>query len=171
MLVDIRPRQVEAEQLRQVMRQVPSGVTVVSAMTRQGPVGLTVGTFVSASLEPPLVGFLPARSSSTWPLIVPVGRFCVSVLGEGHEELGRRFARSGGSKFDGVPWAPAPSGAPVIDGALAWLDCEFERSYPAGDHLFVLSRVRALDVGAANRPLVFCYGGFQRLSIENPTGG
>lgn len=170
MLVDIRPRQVAPDEFRQVMRHVPSGVTVVTAMTRNGPVGLTVGTFVSASLDPPLVGFLPARSSTTWPLMVPVGSFCVNVLGEGHEDLGRRFAHSGGPKFDGVPWESAPSGAPILDGAVAWLDCGFERSYPAGDHLFVLGRVQALELGADNRPLVFCFGGFQRLSIES-TGG
>lgn len=170
MLVETRPAtgdlrgDVDPEQFRQAMRHVPTGVTVVSAMTWQGPVGLTVGTFVSASLTPPLVGFLPARSSSTWPLIVPVGAFCVSVLGAGHEELGHRFARSGGPKFDGVSWWQASSGAPVVDGAVAWFDCTFERSYPAGDHLFVLGRVRELGVGRPARPLVFCHGTFQELS-------
>lgn len=139
MLVETRPATsdssvVTPETFRRVMAQVPTSVTVVAAMTGQGPVGLTVGTFVSASLEPPLIGFLPARSSTTWPLIVPIGEFCVSVLADGHEELGQRFARSGGPKFDGVRWHPAPSGAPIIDGALAWFDCRFERSFSAGDY-------------------------------------
>jgi flavin reductase (DIM6/NTAB) family NADH-FMN oxidoreductase RutF len=156
------------------MGTVPTGVTGVTAMTWQGPVGLTVGSFVSASLEPPLVGFLPARSSTTWPLIVPVGRFCVNVLAEEHGALGKRFARSGGSKFDGVDWQPAASGAPVISGALAWFDCRFEHSYPAGDHWFVLGRVLDMDVHPASRPLVFCYGEFHRLAPDlpaDPTGG
>lgn len=187
MLVDTRPaagerpgaaedptETIDPAVFRKVMGHVPTGVTVVSAMTWQGPVGLTVGSFVSASLDPPLVGFLPARSSTTWPLMVPVGSFCVSVLAEGHEEIGARFARSGGPKFDGVDWTPSPSGDPILGDALAWFDCRFERSYPAGDHWFVLGRVRCMEVRPAASPLVFCRGGFHRLSIDppdNPTGG
>lgn len=179
MLVETRPTTsdwtaVAPETFRRVMAKVPTSVTIVSAMTAQGPVGLTVGTFVSASLEPPLVGFLPARSSTTWPLIVPIGEFCVSVLADGHEELGLRFARSGGPKFEGVSWRPAPSGAPIIDGSLAWFDCRFERSFPAGDHWFVLGRVRELDLAPAGRPLVFCQGSLRPLatdSTDNRAGG
>ncbi|WFE20359.1 flavin reductase family protein [Solwaraspora sp. WMMD937] len=173
MVVDtpIRPARINpftTERFRHVMGHVPTGVTVVTAMTRQGPVGLTVGSFVSASLDPPLVGFLPARTSSTWPLMVPVGTFCVNVLGEEHEQLCRGFARSGGRKFDGVDWRPAAeTGSPVIDGALAWFDCVFERCHPAGDHLFVLGRVRNLDVRAQGRPLVFCHGRYQQLAAPD----
>lgn len=159
-----------SDRFRYVMGHVPTGVAVVTATTRQGPVGLTVGSFVSVSLDPPLVGFLPARTSTTWPLIVPVGAFCVNVLGEEHEDLCRGFARSGGSKFDGVDWTPAAAtGAPIISGALAWFDCLFERSHPAGDHLFVLGRVLELDVRAQGRPLVFCHGRYQRLAADAPT--
>jgi 3-hydroxy-9,10-secoandrosta-1,3,5(10)-triene-9,17-dione monooxygenase reductase component len=170
-LVETRPATsdssvVTPETFRRVMAQVPTSVTVVAAMTGQGPVGLTVGTFVSASLEPPLIGFLPARSSTTWPLIVPIGEFCVSVLADGHEELGQRFARSGGPKFDGVRWHPAPSGAPIIDGALAWFDCRFERSFSAGDHWFVLGRVRAMALNSTGRPLVFCQGSLRPLATD-----
>lgn len=176
MLVDTRPvraaqsGEVTPHAFRRVMGHVPTGVTVVTATTRQGPVGLTVGSFVSASLEPPLVGFLPARSSTTWPLMVPVGAFCVNVLSEEHAALGTRFAHSGGSKFDGVHWQPAGSGAPIITGALAWFDCWFERSYPAGDHWFVLGRVQDLDLHPRSRPLVFCYGEFHRLATDDSGG-
>jgi 3-hydroxy-9,10-secoandrosta-1,3,5(10)-triene-9,17-dione monooxygenase reductase component len=158
---------VTPDAFRKVMGKVPTSVTIVSAMTGQGPVGLTVGTFVSASLEPPLVGFLPARTSTTWPLMVPVGEFCVSVLADGHQELGRRFARSGGPKFEGVSWRPAPSGAPIIDGALAWFDCRFERSFPAGDHWFVLGRVLDMDLNPSGRPLVFCQGNLRPLGDDS----
>lgn len=171
MLIDT---EISPDAFRKVMAHVPTGVTVVSAMTWQGPVGLTVGTFVSASLDPPLVGFLPARSSTTWPLMVPVGSFSVSVLAEGHEELGARFARSGGPKFEGVDWSPSPSGAPVLADALAWFDCRFEHSYPAGDHWFVLGRVHDMDVRPAGAPLVFCRGSFHALSTDpsaNRAGG
>ncbi|GAA3731938.1 flavin reductase family protein [Salinactinospora qingdaonensis] len=164
---------VSPEQLRQVMGYVPTSVAVVSAMTRRGPVGLTVGTFVSASLDPPLIGFLPARTSTTWPLIVPVGSFCVSVLGADNEQLSRQFATSGGKKFEGVPWYTSPHGSPVIEGCLASFDCAFERCYPAGDHWFVLGRVLDLDVRESGHPLVFCHGGYERLASAPaiPSGG
>lgn len=153
------------ERFRHVMGHVPTGVTVVAAMTHRGPVGLTVGSFLSASLDPPLIGFLPSRSSTTWPLMVPVGSFSVSVLGEEHEELCRRFAAAGGDKFDRVPWRPAGTGSPLIEGALAWFDCRFEQIYPAGDHWFVLGRVLDMDVRAhRGNPLVFCHGRYQRLA-------
>src|SRR5690606_684630 len=127
-----------------------------------------------ASLDPPLVAFLPGRNSTTWPLIAPVGSFCVSVLAAGQEELGRRFARSGGPKFDGVTWHPAPSGAPIIDGALAWFDCRCERCYPAGDHWFVLGLVQQMHLETDGDPLVFHRGALRPLAaspIHDPAGG
>ena len=166
MVVDMRPQvgTFTAERFRHVMSHVPTGIAVVSAMTRGGPVGLTVGTFLSASLDPPLIGFLPSRTSTTWPVMVPVGSFCVSVLGEEDEELCRRFAATGGDKFASVPWRPASTGSPIVERAIAWFDCRFEHCYPAGDHWFVLGRVVDLDVRAQSRPLVFCQGSYQRLA-------
>lgn len=156
---DVRP-----EDVRHVMGHVPTGVAVVTAMTRSGPVGLTVGTLTSVSLEPPLVGFLPARSSTSWPLIAPIGRFCVNVLSESNSELCSQFARSGADKFDGVAWHENESRSPVLEDALAWIDCTHEHIYPAGDHVIVLGRVQQMSVRADGRPLVFCHGKFQRLA-------
>ena len=158
--------EVRAEDFRHVMGHVPTGVAVVTAMTRSGPVGLTVGTLTSVSLDPPLVGFLPARSSTTWPLIAPIGRFCVNVLSEDDGELCGKFARSGADKFEGVAWHASESGAPALDDALAWIDCTHEHIYPAGDHVIVLGRVQRMSVRAEGRPLVFCNGRFQRLAAS-----
>lgn len=149
---------------RSVMSHVPTGVAVVTAMTRGGPVGLTVGTFLSVSLNPSLIGFLPARSSSTWPVIVPIGRFCVNVLAEESESLCRSFAKSGGDKFEGLNWELSANGSPVLAEALVWFDCLYEHSYPAGDHLFVLGRVMDLAVNGGGSPLVFVNGGYRRLT-------
>jgi 3-hydroxy-9,10-secoandrosta-1,3,5(10)-triene-9,17-dione monooxygenase reductase component len=152
-----------SERFRHVMGHVPTGVAVVTATTGTGPVGLTVGSFVSASLEPPLVGFLVAHTSSSWPLIEPGGRFCVNVLDEDAEPVCRAFAASGADKFAGLRWRPSRLGSPVLDGSLAWFDCTQESRTDAGDHVFVLGRVHDLWVRAAGRPLVFCHGSFQRL--------
>ncbi|KAA9157629.1 flavin reductase family protein [Amycolatopsis acidicola] len=154
-------REVTPEQFRHVMRHVPTGVAVVTAA---GPLGLAVGSFVSVSLEPPLAGFFVARTSTTWPRIEPLGRFCVNVLGEDGEDTSRAFAVSGGDKFGGVSWRESPMGSPVLDGALAWFDCTTHSVTDAGDHVFVLADVHELSVRNSGRPLIFCHGTYQRLS-------
>ncbi len=150
---------------RQVLGQYPTGVSVVTAIASDGaPVALTVGSFTSVSLDPPLVAFLPARQSSSWPKIEAAGRFCVNILGADQEPLCRAFAAKSTDKFAGVGWRPATSGAPVLDGVVAWVDCELDAVYDAGDHVIVVGRVRDLDVGRAGLPLLFFQGGYGRFS-------
>ena len=96
----------------------------------------------SLSIDPPYVAVAPARTSTSWPRIARSGSFCVNVLAEDQEDLCRGFAVSGGPKFDGVDWHPAPgTGSPVIDGSLAWVDCRVELVHDAGDHELILGRV------------------------------
>jgi flavin reductase (DIM6/NTAB) family NADH-FMN oxidoreductase RutF len=152
-----------ATEFRQVMAHVPTAVVVVAAQTPAGPAGLTVGSFVSVSLEPPLVGFFPAHSSTSWPQVEAAESFAVSVLGEEHEAICRQFAQSGGDKFAGLDWHPSPSGHPVLDEAVAWFDCEPADRHEAGDHWFVLARVHGLGVVDQGRPLIFCHGTYQGL--------
>jgi flavin reductase (DIM6/NTAB) family NADH-FMN oxidoreductase RutF len=159
---------VTPDRFRNVMRHVPTGVAVVAASTPAGPVGLAVGSFVSVSLRPPLVGFFVDRVSTTWPAIEPHGRFTVNILGEDDEATCRAFAVSGGDKFAGVTWAPSPMGSPVLDSALAWFDCTTNAVTDAGDHRFVLADVHDLSVQPAGRPLVFCHGTYQRLGAVKP---
>lgn len=158
--------EITPDRFRHVMRHVPTGVAVVAATTDSGPAGLAVGTFVSVSLQPPLVGFFVDRRSTTWPVLEPLGRFTVNVLGEDDEETCRAFAVSGGNKFAGVAWHPSPMGSPVLDTALAWFDCSIESVSDAGDHRFVLANVHDLSARSAGRPLVFCHGTYQRLNTE-----
>src|SRR5262249_49557131 len=92
--------------------------------------------------------------------------FCVNILSAGQQELCAQFARKGGNKFEGVKWTPAPSGAPVLDGVMAWIDCELTQTFESGDHYIAIGRVlqlEAADFSAA--PLVFFQGGFQPLDI------
>lgn len=154
---------VTPDRFRHVMRHVPTGVVVVAATTTSGPAGLAVGSFVSVSLNPPLVGFFVAQASTSWPQIEPHGRFCVNVLAEDDERTSRAFAMSGGDKFADVAWHESPLGSPVLDNALAWFDCTTNTITDAGDHRFVLADVHDLSVRAAGRPLVFCHGTYQRL--------
>src|SRR5215203_5335158 len=108
---------------RQVLGHFPTGVVVVTAHGSSGPVGLSIGSFTSVSLDPPLVGFLPGKASDSWPSIERSGSFCVNVLAEDQGELCWAFAKELDDKFAEVGWRPAPSGSPILDGVVAWLDC------------------------------------------------
>lgn len=132
---------------RNVLGHFPTGVTVVTAMVDGEPVGFTIGSFTSVSLDPPLVGFLPMTTSERWLLMADVGTFCVNVLGIDHSDLCWRFAKSSIEEpFDGVTWTPAPaSGSPIIDGAIAWMDCTTAEVVDAGDHVFVMGRIEEMD--------------------------
>ena len=134
-----------------------TGVTVITA---PGPAGFACQAFTALSLDPPLVLFCPGRSSVTWPVIARAGHFCANVLADGQQELARRFGTSGGDKFAGVPWSPAPSGAPVLDGALTWVQCAIQAVHEAGDHYLVTGRVTGLGPCRPGRPLLFYRGRF-----------
>ena len=139
---------------------------VLGAMYDGAPAGMSIGSFTSVSLDPPLIAILPAKTSVSWPRIAAAGVFCVNILNARQEALCRTFATSGADKFAGVSWRPAPSGSPVLAGALAWLDCSLEQVVEAGDHLIALGRVTSLDVGddldegQVAEPLVFFQGGY-----------
>jgi 3-hydroxy-9,10-secoandrosta-1,3,5(10)-triene-9,17-dione monooxygenase reductase component len=138
---------------------------VVTARPDDGPVGLAVGSFCSVSLDPALVGFFPAATSSSWPGIEAAGSFCVNILAEDQEDVCRRFATKGVDKFEGLGWRPASSGAPLLDGVLAWIDCDLHSVTEAGDHWCVLGRVRELAVARETGPLVFYRGGYGRFAV------
>jgi 3-hydroxy-9,10-secoandrosta-1,3,5(10)-triene-9,17-dione monooxygenase reductase component len=156
---------VDRERFRNVLGHVPTGVVVITA-TGEGrrPMGMAVGSFTSVSLDPPLVAFLPAMSSTTFPAIWRSGSFCANVLGADQEQLSRRFAVSGGDKFQGVGWRSAASGSPVIDDVIAWIDCDIEQVTEAGDHYLVLGRVTGLEEERWSSPLLFFRSGYHRIA-------
>ena len=154
-----------AREFRDVLGRFASGVTIVTAATGSGPVGMTCQSFSSVSLEPPLVMFLPAKTSRAWPAMRTAGHFTVNLLASDQEALSNQFAAKGVDKFAGVSWEPAPStGAPRLDGSLAWIDCTIHAVHEAGDHYIVLGRVQELVVGAAEEPLVFYRSAYHRLA-------
>jgi 3-hydroxy-9,10-secoandrosta-1,3,5(10)-triene-9,17-dione monooxygenase reductase component len=149
---------------RQVLGRLPTGVVIVTGGNSATPKGLVVGSFMSVSLLPPLVAVCPAKTSTSWPEIEQTGTFCANILGHGQEQLARQFAASGGDKFAGVDWAPAPaSGAPLLDGVAAWIDCRIYNRVEAGDHWLVLGEVLELSVSGEGGALVFHGGAFHQL--------
>ncbi|MDI3422084.1 flavin reductase family protein [Streptomyces luteolus] len=158
-----------AGEFRRVLGHFASGVTVITARAADeadSPAGFACQSFASLSLDPPLIAFMVARTSTTWPRIARAGAFCVNVLGAEQGELCRGFAVSGGDKFAGVDHTPAPvSGAPRLSGVPAWLDCTIHAVHTGGDHLIVVGRVDALDaVAEGGEPLLFHRGRFGGFS-------
>jgi len=157
---------VSAAVMREVLGHFVSGIVVVTAVGADGPLGFTCQSFSSLSLDPPLVSLAPARTSTTWPRIRAVGAFCVNVLAAEHEDLSAAFARSGVDKFAGVAWTPAPSGAPVIEGVSAWVDCALWAEYDGGDHTIAIGRVRDLGADPSRPPLLYYRGRYGATAVN-----
>ncbi|MGW4374052.1 flavin reductase family protein [Streptomyces albidoflavus] len=166
---------VAPQSFRTVLGQVPTSVCVVSATTPQGPVGVTVGSFTSVSLDPPLVVFYGGATSASTEAVVAAGRFRVNVLAEAQQEICAAFASRTGDRFATGDWEfPGDGEPPVLAGAVAWIDCDVQASFPAGDHRAVLGHVRTLAASPdAPKPLVFHRGRLVRLDracgVDVPT--
>ncbi|MEV5828400.1 flavin reductase family protein [Spirillospora sp. NPDC052242] len=157
---------IDAARFRSVLGRFATGVVAITAVEpgTGTPLGLVANSFTSVSLDPPLVAFCVAHTSSTWPRLRAAGRLCVNILGEPQRDVSRRLAARGGDKFAGIGWTPSPGGAPLIDGALAWIECSVEREHAAGDHVIVVARVHELDKHADDDPLIFYRGGYGGLA-------
>lgn len=168
---DIKPLgtmiEIDQAHFRSVLGHYPTGVSVVTGWFDEGrAAGLAIGTFTSVSLEPPLVGFCPAKSSGSWPRMRRFGRFCVNVLGADQLDLCETFATPGAGKFEGVSHRLSDHGLPVLDGIIAAIECDIAAEHDAGDHHVVIGRVIALDILRKAAPLLFFqgkYGTFQQL--------
>ncbi|CAN5561796.1 flavin reductase family protein [soil metagenome] len=141
-------------EFRRILGHFCTGVVVVTAYGDR-PVGMTCQSFSSLSLDPPLVLFSPARTSTTWPLIRGIGRFAINILSAEQESICRRFAVSGGDKFADVLWKPGLTGSPLLDGAVAHLECVLHEVLPGGDHDIVIGRPVAVGQTASLSPLLF----------------
>ncbi|MEV4054169.1 3-hydroxy-9,10-secoandrosta-1,3,5(10)-triene-9,17-dione monooxygenase reductase subunit [Amycolatopsis sp. NPDC049688] len=156
---------VDQTEFRSVLGHFCTGVTVVTGRDGDTLAGFACQSFAALSLDPPLVLFCPARTSRTWPVLAAAGRFAVNVLAEDQQEVSAVFGARGEDKFARVGWTPAPSGAPLLDGALTWIDCALEAVHEAGDHYVVIGRVTALGGPSDARPLLFHRG---RYAVTEP---
>ena len=150
---------------RQVLGHFPTGVTVVTAMTDDGPAGMAIGSFSTVSLDPPVVLFCPQKTSGSWNRIKGSGSFCVNILAEDQEDVSRVFASKSDDKFAEIGWKHSGNGAPRITGVLAHIDCDIHEVLDGGDHDIVLGLVTALDVSHEGGPLVFFRGGYGRVAL------
>lgn len=155
-----------ARKFRDVLGTFASGITVITTTSNGVPVGMTCQSFSSVSLDPPLVLFVPARSSRAWPVIQRTGRFCVNVLAADQEHVSAQMASKGADKFAGIGWHPSEvTGLPVVEGSLAHLDCTIHAVHEGGDHYVVIGRVEHLEVSdpanAVTEPLLYFRGRYR----------
>ncbi|WP_375387569.1 flavin reductase [uncultured Amnibacterium sp.] len=153
---------------RAVLGEYPTGVTLICARDDSGaPVGMVVGSFTAVSQDPPLVGFFPDQTSTTFPMIAASGSFTASVLGDSHEDLCRAFVRKAPDRFETGSFVEAESGNPRVKDAVAWFDVVIERRDTYGDHEFVVGLVEDFGVGdaSAGLPLLFRRGGYGTFAV------
>lgn len=154
----------DPETLRRVCGAFATGVAIVSTRRPDGsPCGLTVNSFASVSLEPPLVLWSLWRGSPSVECFDRADAYAISILAEHQDDLARRFATPGDDKFDGAQYRHGELGAPIIDGCVAHFECRPHDRVEAGDHIVYVWRVERAERSDA-APLAFHGGAFRRIS-------
>lgn len=155
---------ISADEFRRVLGHFATGVTAVTTVDGDGrPTGLTASAFTSVSLDPPLVLVCVDHKSQSYPSLLDRGRFAINILGLDQEPLSKRFASTRLDKFEGVPHRLGELGLPLIEAALAQLECVTVSTHVAGDHTIFVGRVERAHVGSGE-PLIYYRGRYDRLS-------
>lgn len=158
-------RQIDGTRFREVLGSYPTGVAIVTCIDEHGvPAAMVIGSFTSVSLEPPLIAYLPMKSSRTFARMRGAATFCVNILAADQEAVCQHFASPAEDKFAGLAWHPSPAGNPVLDGVVAWIDCDYASVTEAGDHYIVLGGVLDMQLERDTAPLLFFQRGYGRFS-------
>ncbi len=156
---------IDPRELRSALSCFPTGVAVVTTLGDGGaPIGLTISSFNSVSMDPPLILWSLTRKAASLKAFKTHGAFAVNVLSAVQEPLCRHFASSTGDRFAEVAWRPGIEGVPVLDGAVATFECSNWAIYPGGDHEIFIGEVRRYD-HADDVPLVFGKGRLSPLGV------
>jgi 3-hydroxy-9,10-secoandrosta-1,3,5(10)-triene-9,17-dione monooxygenase reductase component len=154
------------------MGHFATGLAIVTGSDDGSDAGLVVNSFTSVSLTPPLILFCAAHTSTSWPVLRRCGAFCVNVLARDHQDLARSFFAKHPDRFAAASWRTEHTGAPVLDGALLWLDCRLQSTVPAGDHDIAIGEVLAFGGPQADdeppEPLLFYRGEY--ATFRSPAG-
>lgn len=162
-LADLSDNLTDPRTLRTAYGSFPSGVVAVCRLLDGEPVGLAASSFVSVSIDPPLVSVCVRNESQTWPQVHTAPSIGVSVLAGHQHAHGRALAGPAEQRFADVPWRASPTGAVFLADAAAWLECAIEQEIPAGDHRIVVLRIRSIAVDTGAEPLVFHASRFRSL--------
>ena len=157
----------DSRAFRSALGTFATGVTVITTRPPGGePLGVTVNSFASVSLDPPLVLFSLDRASHSFDAFAAADHYVVNVLAADQQELSRRFAKTGQHAVDGVPHGLGAGGCPLIEGALAQFECAIAARYDGGDHVIYLGRVLGINVADGGDPLVYFRSRYADLAPE-----
>jgi len=157
------------QDFKNVMAQWASGVTIVTTIHRETPVGMTVSSFASASLQPPQILFGANRATRTHDAIAGSGCFAVNILAVEQLDWGMRFAGLQPEipeRFQGISWFTAQTGAPILPGVLGWLDCQVRQAFACGDHTIFVGEVVACAVRDDGAPLLYHHRNWRQLAEQ-----
>lgn len=158
--------QIDGRVFRTTLGQFCTGVVIATGVVGGELKGFAAQSFTSLSLDPPLVAVCPGKSSTSWPKLRASGSFCINILGADQKDICDQFAKPGMAAAIG--WRAGVTGSPILEGVIAYIDCDLEIEHDAGDHIIAVGRVRDLQVLDVNKgPLLFFrggYGGFNAFS-------
>ena len=150
----------DSRAFRDTCGQFCTGVVVVAGLEGDALVGLAAQSFASLSLEPPLISFSPAKTSTSWPRLRPLKRFCVNVLAADQQVVSDAFAQAG--KAADIGWRTTPAGAPILDDAMAYVECGLAAEHDAGDHTIVVGAVKGFAILRPEaQPLLYFRGNYR----------
>ena len=172
---------IDPRTFRHVLGQFCTGITIITTVHDDVPVGFACQSFAALSLDPPLVLFCPTKQSRSWLAIEASGKFCVNVLHEDQKDVSARFGSREPDKFAGIDWEPSLLGSPVISHTLAHIDCTVSSVHDGGDHFVVFGAVHSLSEVPADersreeyrrrkpRPLLFYRGEYTGIEPDKTT--
>ena len=154
---------IEKNELRRVMGHFATGVTVITTFSKSGEMhGLTANAFTSVSLIPPLLLICVDKKADSYPCFEETGVFTVNILASDQEDLSRKFAVSGGNKFEGVSYRRGGNGAPILNGTIGHIECKVAATHDGGDHTIYLGEIQEAETREA-KPLLFFRGGYREI--------
>ena len=161
-------QQPSSDLFRQTLSRFTTGVCVITALTPEGtPVGITVNSFTSVSLDPPLVLFCLKKAAARYPILAQSTRYSISILSQDQKELSRHFATQAKTSWDALSQTLLPDFPPFLKGSLAQIACEKETIYDGGDHCLHVARVVGMHFDDQKQPLVFFSSQYKDLAPEN----
>ncbi|MGO9607508.1 MAG: flavin reductase family protein [Candidatus Binataceae bacterium] len=154
---------IEKNELRRVMGHFATGVTVITTFRKSGEIhGLTANAFTSVSLVPPLLLICVDKKAESYACFDETKVFTVNILASDQEDLSRRFAVSGGQKFEGVSYRTGANGAPILAGTVGYIECKVTAAHDGGDHTIYVGEIDQAEA-RDTKPLLFFRGGYREL--------
>jgi len=154
---------IESRQLRDALGRFATGVCIVTTNDSQGPLGITVNSFASVSLDPPLILWSLQNNSDLYQAFAAPEHFAINILSKEQEAYSNQYARKDGHLLDPRHYRTGKYGSPIIRDALTTLECVLETSYEGGDHRIIIGRVRDMHTRPTGEPLLFFSGSYREL--------